>query len=158
MKSKKITQKEILTQEITFKDLASLIYQTNISVDALSKKVDSLREEMLFEFKAIDERFDTVETRLDAIEARLDNVETRLDAIEVRLDNVETRLDKVETRLDKVEIRLDTIENRLDIVEQKIEILNVKFTKDFEKIYTNMINPYEFKSLVLKVEDIEKSL
>lgn len=144
MKSKKITQKEILTQEITLKDLASLIYQTNISVDTLSKKVDSLREEMLFEFKAIDERFDTIETRLDAIEARL--------------DNVETRLDKVEARLDAIEARLDVMESRLDIVEQKIETLNVKFTKDFEKIYTNMINPYEFKSLVLKVEDIEKTL
>ncbi len=130
MKSKKITQKEILPQEVTLKVLASLIHQTNTAVGVLLEKVDFLREEMLFEFKAIEERFVKIEKRLDGIDVRLD---------------------KIEKRLDKVEVRLDT-------VEQKVDTMNVKFTKDFEKIYTNMINPYEFKSLVLKVEHIESSL
>jgi uncharacterized coiled-coil protein SlyX len=109
MKRKKITQKVIIPHKITLKDLAFLIQHTQASVDTLTKKIDSLKEEMIFEFRAIDERFN-----------------------------------RIEHRLDKVEHHLDT--------------LNVKFTKDFEKIYTNMINPYEFKSLVLKVENIENSL
>lgn len=109
-------KKGIKEKDMTVKELAGMLWSR---LDKVEDGIKGLREDMLFEFRATDERFIKIESRLDKIE--------------FRLDNIEFRLDKIESRLDVVESRLDNLESKFDALGQKVDTMNIKFTKDFEK-------------------------
>lgn len=132
MTAKPILKKEIQEKDMTVRELSVLMSQGFVSLkdyvyvrfdtvegrlDKVERGIVDLREDMIFEFKAIDERFTKVEARLETVESRLDGVDYKLDGIETRLDTVEPRLISIEQKIiHPYEFKL--LSRRVDTLEQ----------------------------------------
>ncbi len=92
---------------------------------------------MMEGFAVVNKRIDKLEGRLDSLENRFDHLESYMkegfEAIDQRFDDLENRFGRFETRFNKFE---KEVSRHLSIIDK------------------NMVNPFEFQALSLKVEQL----
>jgi len=75
-----------------------------------------------------------------------------------KFDAVDIRFEKLETRFDEADKRFDVADRRFDEFEARVNNRFDKIDKKFDIIDKNMVNPYEFQSLGLRVDKIDEKL
>ena len=61
--------------------------------EAIDRRIDELRSDMLERFAAVDRRFEAVDKRFDAVDKRFEAVDRRFEAMDERIDGLERRFD-----------------------------------------------------------------
>jgi chaperonin cofactor prefoldin len=111
----------------TVNDLAVLMSQGFINVH---KDIRDLREDMMYEFKAIDERFAKVDQRFDEMNYEMNK---RFAGVDKRFNSL---TDEMNERFASADKRFEKLETKIDIVDKKLT--------------------YEFKSLSFRVDSLEE--
>jgi hypothetical protein len=110
MKRKDVVQKGIVEKDMTVRELAGIM---TVRFDGLEKRVEKLevvvsdlREDMMYEFKAIDERFN----------ALTDEMNRKFDLADKRFEKLETKIDIVDKKLTyefkSLSLRVDSLEEK----------------------------------------------
>lgn len=103
MKRKIIAQKGIEEKDMTVRELAGMM---TVRFDGLEKRVEKLevavfdlREDMMYEFRAIDERFTQVDRRFEQVDRRFEKMDECFGKIDQRFNRLESKVDIVDKKL-----------------------------------------------------------
>jgi archaellum component FlaC len=121
MKRRVIAQKGIVEKDMTVRELAGIM---TVRFDGLEKRVEKLeiavsdlREDMMYEFRAIDERFNKVDQKFIEIDERFNKMDERFEKVDQRFNKLESKIDLVDKKLTyefkAVSIRVECLEEKI---------------------------------------------